>query len=126
MKKHTIYSLIAVKSVTTLEDYSSPLDAWKAACKKYAASKSAQDKGCPKSTFLGLCEEGYVKGIKKGKYTNSKINKSLGIEALEILMNNRNKEYSRRELWNNINVDKTHNSQMDVVLALWDNDLIEK
>jgi hypothetical protein len=27
-----------------------------------------QIKGCPKNTFLGLCEEGIVKGVNKGNY----------------------------------------------------------
>ena len=34
-------------------------------------SKSSQEKGCPKSAFLGLCEEGFIKEISKGKYTSS-------------------------------------------------------
>lgn len=28
-------------------------------------SKSSQEKSCPKNAFLGLCEEGLVKGITK-------------------------------------------------------------
>lgn len=33
---------------------------------------TSQRKGCPKGVYLGLCEEGLVKGIPKGKYTKSK------------------------------------------------------
>lgn len=34
----------------------------------FPTQESSRKKGCPKSTFLGLCENGYVKGIPAGKY----------------------------------------------------------
>jgi hypothetical protein len=43
----------------------------------YPTSPSARKKGCPRGAFLGLCEEGLVKGIPAGDYTASKDDKGL-------------------------------------------------
>ena len=86
-------------------------------------------KGCPKNAFLGLCEDGLVKGIKRGVYlTNSEsnLNKQYALTAIKLLINNPN--LTRRELWvqvkEQLNISKSHNSQMDVVIALFENKLI--
>jgi hypothetical protein len=47
---------------------------------------SAQKKGCPRGAFLGLCEEGLVKGIPAGNYTTSKDNKAYAVRAAELLI----------------------------------------
>ena len=87
-------------------------------------SISSQEKGCPKGTFLGLCEAGLVKGIPRGNYTKSVKNKEYALQAIEILKQS-NKTYTPKELWAALNLgDKRSNSQMDVVLALWENDYI--
>jgi len=47
-------------------------------------------------------------------------------KALDILRNNPNHKYSVNELWSQvINEPKTHNAQMDIVLALWNKGLIK-
>lgn len=93
----------------------------------FPLSKSAQEKSCPKGTFLGLCEEGLVKGIPKGNYTKSVKNKNYALKAVAILKQNTETTFSPKELWEKLELgDKKHNSQMDVVLALWDNGLIIK
>lgn len=107
-----------------------PVDAWeKAVVKMFPGSKSNQQKGCPKNTFLGLCENGYVKGVNEGKYTRSKLNKRYGITALNILQLNKTNVFSKSQLWKKVLenegvTNKYHNSQMDVVLALWNEQLI--
>ena len=46
-------------------------------------------------------------------------------KALDILKSNPNRNYSVDELWALVIVEpKAHNSQMNVVLALWSNKLI--
>jgi hypothetical protein len=72
-----------------------------------------------------LCEEGLVKGIAKGNYTKSDKNKSYALKAVEILKSNKNNSFTPKELWDKLELgDKQSNSQMDVVLALWENGLI--
>jgi hypothetical protein len=60
---------IAVGRIKAGED---PVIAWKnAAVSTFPEKKSAQTKGCPKGAFLGLCEEGLVTGVVRGRYTRS-------------------------------------------------------
>tara|TARA_R110001592_G_scaffold25816_10_gene97628 strand:- start:155 stop:553 length:399 start_codon:yes stop_codon:yes gene_type:complete len=107
-----------------------PVESWKIAVKDFD-SESSKTKGCPKNAFLGLCEAGFVKGIKSGSYFKSKkpnLNKKYAIKAVELLISNSN--LSEKELWELVREElnlgvKKHNSQMDVVIALWENGLIE-
>ena len=70
---------------------------------------------------------GLVKGIPRGNYTKSVKNKEFALQAIEILKWADKKNYTPKELWAELNIaDKRSNSQMDVVLALWDADLILK
>ena len=104
----------------------SPAKRWQSAMERvYPTSVSAQKKGCPRGAFLGLCEEGLVKGIPAGNYTVSKNNKAYAVRAAELLIEGKQK-WSISELWRAVTDDpeKTHNSQMDIVLALWKNGLI--
>jgi hypothetical protein len=121
------YGLTALKSAQNYEDSYSIVEIWSRSAKEVFDTKSAQEKGCPKNTFLGLCEEGLVKGIPKGKYTRSEKNKNYALNAVSILKDNPNKVYSPKELWDKLELgDKRSNSQMDVVLALWEHGLIVK
>jgi hypothetical protein len=104
----------------------SPAKRWQSAVEKvYPTSVTAQKKGCPRGAFLGLCEEGLVKGIPAGQYTTSKDNKAYVVRAAELLIEGKQK-WSISELWRAVADDpeKAHNSQMDIVLALWKNGLI--
>jgi len=93
--------------------------------KLYPTSTSARKKGCPRGAFLGLCEDGLVKGIPAGQYTAAKDNKACAVRAAELLSEG-TQRLSISELWRAVTDDpeKAHNSQMDVVLALWKNGLI--
>ncbi len=102
-----------------------PAARWQSAVERlYPTSLSARRKGCPRGAFLGLCEEGLVKGIPPGEYTVSKNNKAYAVNAAGLLAEGKQK-WSVTELWRAVTNDpeKTHNSQMDVVLALWKNAL---
>jgi hypothetical protein len=104
----------------------SPAKRWESALETlYPTSPSARNKGCPRGAFLGLCEEGLVKGIPPGNYTTSKDNKAYAVQAAALLAEG-SRKWSIGELWRAVSPhpEKTHNSQMDVVLALWKNGLI--
>ncbi len=93
--------------------------------KLYPTSPTARKKGCPRGAFLGLCEEGLVKGIPAGHYTASRDNKAYAVRAAALLAE-RTQTWSIGSLWRAVTDDpeKIHNSQMDIVLALWKNGLI--
>jgi hypothetical protein len=107
-----------------------PIESWKIAVKDFA-SESSKTKPCPKNTFLGLCEAGFVKGIKSGSYFKRKkpnLNKKYAVKAVELLTSN--SKLSKKELWELVREElslgnKRSNSQMDVVLALWENGFID-
>jgi hypothetical protein len=66
-----------------------------------------------------------VREIPAGCYTASKDNKAYAVRAVALLAEGR-QNWSTNSLWRAVTNDpeKTHNSQMDVVLALWKNNLI--
>lgn len=126
------YGEAAVKTVNYLNEHKhdDPIKAWnEVTIEIFSESKASQKKGCPKNTFLGLCGEGILKGIPSGNYTNSKKNKGYGLKAVKILFeSNTEKDIKQRALWKEVIGDQKikYNSQMDVVLALWDEGMIRR
>ncbi len=119
------YGQIAVLSAQDLNahKFSTPVAAWRhAAAKTFPDQEASQDKGCPKNAFLGLCEEGFVKGVPPGNYSAGLDNKSYAVKAAQLLGTNpRLAASGASELWRLV-MDgrvKKPNSQMDVVLSLW-------
>ena len=102
-----------------------PQNRWLEATKKlYPTSPSAQRKGGPRFAFLSLCDAGLVKGIPPGQYAPSNKDKSYALRAVALLNAGTHKTVST--LWAEVTDGDNipHSSQMDVVLALWKNDLI--
>src|SRR5476651_596762 len=100
-----------------------PVDRWESAMEKlYPTSPIARKKGCPRGAFLGLCEEGLVKGIPPGQYTKSRDDKAYAVRAAGLLAEG-TQNWSISALWRAVTDDseEAHNSQMDVVMALWKN-----
>jgi hypothetical protein len=127
MKKYNKYGLTAIKALEIYKVEESLRESWFSAAVELFESESSQKKGCPRSTFLGLCAEGLVKGIPKGNYTKSVKNKKYAIKAVTVLKQNTQTTFSPKELWDKLELgDKRSNSQMDVVLALWEHGLIVK
>jgi hypothetical protein len=125
MNNFNKYGLTALKSMQNFKDSYPIIEIWSRSAKEVFKTKSSQEKSCPKNTFLGLCEEGFVNGIPKGNYTKSVKNKEYALKAIAILKQNKETTFSPKELWNKLELgDKRSNSQMDVVLALWENGLI--
>jgi hypothetical protein len=105
----------------------SPLDAWRMAVQLvFPRSLSSQEKGCPKCAYLGLCEDGLVNGVESGSYTGSVDNKRYAVEAVALLRWDPELADAPELLWACVTDDsgKTHNGQMDVVIALWQADHI--
>jgi hypothetical protein len=100
-------------------------DAWDDAVASEFTSLESQKKGCPKGTFLGLCEEGLVIGIAPGNYTSSKLNKVYALAAVTLLRKNPTFAGEPRALWRRISA-KNPNCQMEVVIALWNSGSIER
>jgi len=99
---------------------------WQSALEKlYPTSPVARLRNSPRGAFLGLCEEGLVKGIPAGEYTDSKGNKAWAVRAVALLIEGK-QHWSRSALWEAVlqGSKKKESGQMDIVLALWNNDLI--
>lgn len=104
----------------------SPVARWESAMATlYPTSPAARKKGSPRGAFLGLCEEGLVKGVPAGHYAASADNKAYAVRAVALLTEGK-QNWSTSGLWRTVETDpaKLHNGQMDIVLALWKNDLI--
>lgn len=100
-------------------------DLWKEKCKENEFKQASIKKGCPRLTFIGLCENNLIKGIEIKNSDKESLNKNYAVEAVKVLKNNK-KNYTPKELWKEIgNKDKKHNSQMDIILALWEKGMIE-
>jgi hypothetical protein len=121
MGKYGEAAIIATRHLRTLPS-TPPADAWKLAVMSiFPKSTSSQNKACPKSAFLGLCEEGIVQGVPMGRYTRSKKNKEYAIAAYHLLTEDQRFAANEEELWQRVTERKgvRHNQQMDVVLSLW-------
>jgi hypothetical protein len=102
-----------------------PAERWQDAVQKlYPNALPAQKKNAPRGAFLGLCEAGLVKGIPAGNYASGNRNKDYAVAATALLRAGTHKTVT--QLWSAVTEgeEAVHNSQMDVVLALWKNGFI--
>ena len=124
------YGCVAIDAVSACTGTSgmNPVEAWDTAAIKHFGIGPASQKSCPKSAFLGLCSEGYVKGIPSGEYTSSQKNKKYAIDAVKLLRLEPNLTSDLAVLWKRVlnGQHKQHNSQMDVVWALWQGEFLNK
>ena len=100
----------------------SPTEAWdEAVGSVFPDSESSRKKGCPRAAFLGLCEEGIVRGVPVGHYTRSRKNKTYAIAAYSLLIEDRRWATDEGRLWRGATQDIgiKPNEQTDVVLSLW-------
>lgn len=119
------YGRVAVQAVRDMQSQAgTPAQAWIRAADRLIASASSRVKGCPRSTFISLCEAGYVKGVAavagaqlstNGAYARTAIGllKSPGVMPNEV---------TPAGLWRMVKEvapgAKHHNGQMAVVLGL--------
>ncbi|MEI9881434.1 DUF6979 family protein [Atlantibacter hermannii] len=58
------YAKAALKAYgLIINDSRTPLDAWNEAISSVTTSTTSRKKGCPRTTFLALAENGYLKGV---------------------------------------------------------------
>ena len=114
----TKYGQVALLATEYIQKGQSAEQAWEnASCELLVKGSSSQIKGCPKGAFMGLFSKDQSK--RNGK------NAVYAQKALSILKNNPNHKYSKSELWSLVvNEPIKHNAQMDVVMTLWDHNLI--
>jgi hypothetical protein len=123
-----MYGKAALKAVELYKNgvEDNPVQAWQRAIAQPPNSTNSQEKPCPRSAFLGLCEEGLVSGIPPGEYTRSVKNKAYALRALEALRKKTELAVSTSALWNSIETDaESDQGEMSVVLALWNEGLIK-
>lgn len=123
------YGDVAVKATRIAQEGACPIEAWNTAVTGEFGDRIASiKKVCPRSTFLGLAEDGYIKGVSSGSYTRSILNKNYALEALKLLNINQKFIYDIRELWVQScgTKFKVHNNQMDVVVSLWLHGLLKE
>ena len=123
------YGEVAILAVELLRTDSSltPRAAWDKAAEHHLETVALIEKNCPKSTFLSLCQEGFVVGVPAGDYTDARENFGHAMEAVKQLrLEPGLAKRDAAELWQLVlGADKkAHNSQMHVVLALWNNHYI--
>ncbi|MEH7249477.1 hypothetical protein V7114_22175 [Neobacillus niacini] len=127
MGKYGQAAIEAVSLVST-NPLVTPRDAWNQATTEiFGTGTSSQLKSCPRSTFLGLCEEGYIKGVAQGNHhLKSTKNKEYGIKAVAILKKDPSLVHDVNHLWDKVveREVKAHNSQMDIVVTLWNSNLL--
>src|ERR1035437_878637 len=120
------YGEAAILAARQASGSKNPAAQWESALEKlYPTSPVARNKNSPRGAFLGLCEEGLIKGITTGEYTKSKDNKAYAVRAVALLLEGKQR-WSRSALWQAVTegAAKQESGQMDVVLALWNNGLI--
>lgn len=108
------YGQIAVKAAKYIQKGKTPRVAWEiASCEIFEPGSSSQVKGCPRNAFIGL-------------YGGSGKNAEYAQKALAYLKSHPNKYITEFELWGIVMSGevKAYNHQMDVVLALYREDLI--
>lgn len=116
------YGTVAVEAARLSRSGVLPSDAWDLASSSiFCAGTSSQVKGCPRGAFLGLASAGLLRGVKSGNYTRSKKNAHYAVEAAGYLLRNPDFIGNPAELWSIVmnGLSTVHNSQMDVVIALW-------
>ncbi|MGM3172487.1 DUF6979 family protein [Dickeya lacustris] len=122
---------VAVVSAYDSSNKPDPRECWEYSITLFTNSRDSQRKGCPKSAFLGLCQDGYVKGIPKGDYLPpDSPNKRYAVVAAECVLKEPSRKYSRAELWRIATKDcpdaaENENGQIDVVLTLKDAGLLQ-
>lgn len=116
------YGEAAVWAVRLIADEGlSPPAAWnKAVVALNPKSIEAAAKLCPRTTFLTLCGEGYVRGVQRGQYVNGRENAEHAISLARILLADSDlADASTARLWKLAGgAGKHENEQVDVVVAL--------
>jgi len=130
------YGKVAVKAVELIKSgkvkKDKPREAWETAATEEIEAKSSREKSCPRCAFLGLYEEGKIKGIpprEPGEYTRSKESRRYALEAVSVLGEVPKLSQRKTKLWEKVKKrvgreNRNDEDEMDVVIALWNKNLI--
>ena len=102
-----------------------PRERWEHAVKAlYPNTPAGQKKSAPRLAFLSLCNGGLIEGITSADHRPAGNENSYATRAVALLAAGTHKTVT--ELWKEVTKgeDIPHASQMDVVLALWKNNLL--
>lgn len=122
------YGKVAIEATKHIQKTGEhPRKAWNIFAEEFfGAGTDAAKKDCPRNAYLGLCEDGLVDGVPQDNYVSiGNLEKLYAVQAIRILQKYQTLENNPKELWKTVMIDtgrnpnKTHNSQMNVVLALW-------
>lgn len=123
------YGEVAKAAARLLSDrtFTQPDEAWREAAGQLLRTPSSRAKTCPRTTFLGLCGSGAIKGVRPGTYTQAPDNPRYADRAVEALRANPGLAEEPSQLWRIATEGKEvkPNGQMDVVTALWSDDLLQ-
>jgi hypothetical protein len=131
MSKYGDVAIGAVKRFRT-GSCTSVCDGWReSVAEVYFDSESSQAKNCPRTTFLGLCEERLIRGVPARSYIGreNSPNKSHALDAVRLLSERPSlADCAPTALWDLVldGRSKRHNQQMHVVLDLWNSGLINR
>src|SRR3546814_12456110 len=72
-----------------------------------------------RSAYLGLCAEGFVRGIERGNDTRSVLNKRYAVDAVKLLRSDPSLAKNTQTLWRRVvnGASKVENSQIDVEIG---------
>ena len=119
-----IYGQAAVRATeNVVSNGIAPKYAWESAIAQLTTKPESRRKSCPRNAYLGLCESGVVAGIVAASYGQSRTSKNgqYALNAYRILKSNSGRPMGKTALWAQATAPVTlkENQQMDVVLALW-------
>jgi hypothetical protein len=128
------YGDTAVRAAGLLrEGCGSARDAWQTiADQVFADSEDGKRKTCPREAFLGLCQAGLIRGVSAATCVEAEsgLNRGYARKAVRLLAADpKLAKGTSPALWRRVMKElgvsrKEHNRQMDVVLALWNEHLI--
>ncbi|MFG6667312.1 DUF6979 family protein [Halomonas sp. HNIBRBA4712] len=118
------YAQVASKAAAKCRAGALANDAWgESAQEIFPDQEASRKKGCPRSAFLGLVEEGMIREVEAGKHLRSNVNKQHALDAVKLLKAEPGLAQSPAQLWQRViyPTPKKYNQQMHVVVALWEN-----
>lgn len=122
------YGEVAKMAARLLSDrtFTQPDEAWGEAAGRLLLTPSSRAKACPRTTFLGLCASGAVRGVRPGSYTRATHNPRYAERAVDTLRSDPALASEPSRLWRIATAGKEvkPNGQMDVVTSLWSEGLL--
>ncbi|MFE8644773.1 DUF6979 family protein [Sphingomonas sp. NCPPB 2930] len=94
---------------------------WEAAAHSVLSqSRAVETKSCPRNAFLGLAYSGALVGVAQDKRRAIGLNGKYALTAVKVLRASPESHWDPKGLWKEVaGSNLKHNSQMHVVLALW-------